>query len=163
KGEVLITIMASLAQQESESLSQNVKMGIQYRYQQGKVFVKHNHFLGYTKDDQGNLVIEPEEAKVIKRIFYSYLNGMSMKQIADSLKADGILTGGKTKNWQSSGVSKILKNEKYMGDALLKKTYTIDLMSKKRMKNKERMTKNKVKNDNTAIIPKPIFRQLQQH
>ena len=119
KGEVLITIMASLAQQESESLSQNVKMGIQYRYQQGKVFVNHNHFLGYTKDDQGNLVIEPEEAKVIKRIFYSYLNGMSMKQIADSLKADGILTGGKTKNWQSSGVSKILKNEKYMGDALL--------------------------------------------
>lgn len=119
KGEVLITIMASLAQQESESLSQNVKMGIQYRYQQGKVFVNHNHFLGYTKDDQGNLVIEPEEAKVIKRIFYSYLNGMTMKQIADSLKADGILTGGKTKNWRSSSVAKILKNEKYMGDALL--------------------------------------------
>src|SRR5699024_1627288 len=86
-------------------------------------------------DDQGNLVIEPEEAKVIKRIFYSYLNGMSMKQIADSLKADGILTGGKTKNWQSSGVSKILKNEKYMGDALLQKTYTIDFLSKKRVKN----------------------------
>lgn len=135
KGEVLITIMASLAQQESESLSQNVKMGIQYRYQQGKVFVNHNHFLGYTKDAQGNLVIEPEEAKVIKRIFYSYLNGMSMKQIADSLKADGILTGGKTKNWQSSGVSKILKNEKYMGDALLQKTYTVDFLSKKRVKN----------------------------
>src|SRR5699024_7555176 len=115
KGEVLITIMASLAQQESESLSQNVKMGIQYRYQQGKVFVNHNHFLGYTKDDQGNLVIEPEEAKVVKRILYSYLKGMSMTEIADSLQADGILTGGKTKNWQSSGVSKILKNEKYMG------------------------------------------------
>lgn len=115
KGEVLITIMASLAQQGSESLSQNVKMGIQYRYQQGKVFVNHNHFLGYTKDDQGNLVIEPEEAKVIKQIFYSYLNGMTMKQIADSLKADGILTGGKTKNWRSSSVAKILKNEKYMG------------------------------------------------
>ena len=127
KGEVLITIMASLAQQESESLSQNVKMGIQYRYQQGKVFVNHNHFLGYTKDAQGNLVIEPEEAKVIKRIFYSYLNGMSMQQIADSLKADGILTGGKTKNWRSSSVAQILKNEKYMGDALLQKTYTIDL------------------------------------
>lgn len=109
KGEVLITIMASLAQQESESLSQNVKMGIQYRYQQGKVFVNHNHFLGYTKDAQGNLVIEPEESKVVKRIFYSYLNGMTMKQIADSLKADGILTGGKTKNWRSSSIAKILK------------------------------------------------------
>ncbi len=162
KGEVLITIMASLAQQESESLSQNVKMGIQYRYQQGKVFVNHNHFLGYTKDAQGNLVIEPEEAKVIKRIFYSYLNGMSMKQIADSLKADGILTGGKTKNWQSSGVSKILKNEKYMGDALLQKTYTVDFLSKKRVKNNGIMPQYYVENDHPAIIPKPVFMQVQQ-
>lgn len=162
KGEVLITIMASLAQQESESLSQNVKMGIQYRYQQGKVFVNHNHFLGYTKDAQGNLVIEPAEAKVIKRIFYSYLNGMSMKQIADSLKADGILTGGKTKNWQSSGVSRILKNEKYMGDALLQKTYTVDFLNKKRVKNNGIMPQYYVENDHPAIIPKPVFMQVQQ-
>ena len=70
KGEVLITIMTSLAQQESESLSQNVKLGLQYRYQQGKVLINHNHFLGYTKDKDGNLVIEPEEAKTVKRIFY---------------------------------------------------------------------------------------------
>ena len=162
KGEVLITIMASLAQQESESLSQNVKMGIQYRYQQGKVFVNHNHFLGYTKDAHGNLVIEPEEAKVIKRIFYSYLNGMTMKQIADSLKADGILTGGKTKNWRSSSVAKILKNEKYMGDALLQKTYTVDFLSKKRVKNNGIMPQYYVENDHPAIIPKPVFMQVQQ-
>lgn len=162
KGEVLITIMASLAQQESESLSQNVKMGIQYRYQQGKVFVNHNHFLGYTKDAQGNLVIEPEEAKVIKRIFYSYLNGMTMKQIADSLKADGILTGGKTKNWRSSSVAKILKNEKYMGDALLQKTYTVDFLNKKRVKNEGIMPQYYVENDHPAIIPKSVFMQVQQ-
>lgn len=162
KGEVLITIMASLAQQESESLSQNVKMGIQYRYQQGKVFVNHNHFLGYTKDAQGNLVIEPAEAKVIKRIFYSYLNGMSMKQIADSLKADGILTGGKTKNWRSSSVAKILKNEKYMGDALLQKTYTVDFLNKKRVKNEGIMPQYYVENDHPAIIPKSVFMQVQQ-
>lgn len=137
KGEVLITIMASLAQQESESLSQNVKMGIQYRYQQGKAFVNHNHFLGYTKDTQGNLVIEPEEEKAIKRIFYSYLNGMTMKQIADSLKADGILTGGKTKNWRSSSVAKILKNE-----GIMPQYY--------------------VENDHPAIIPKSVFMQVQQ-
>lgn len=162
KGEVLITIMASLAQQESESLSQNVKMGIQYRYQQGKVFVNHNHFLGYTKDAQGKLVIEPEESKVIKRIFYSYLNGMTMKQIADSLKADGILTGGKTKNWRSSSVAKILKNEKYMGDALLQKTYTVDFLNKKRVKNEGIMPQYYVENDHPAIIPKSVFMQVQQ-
>lgn len=68
KGEVLITIMASLAQQESESLSQNVKLGLQYRYQQGKVQVNHKHFLGYTKDENGHLIIDPEQAEVVKRI-----------------------------------------------------------------------------------------------
>ena len=162
KGEVLITIMASLAQQESESLSQNVKMGIQYRYQQGKVFVNHNHFLGYTKDAQGNLVIEPAEAQVIKRIFYSYLDGMTMKQIADSLKADGVLTGGKTTNWQTSGVARILKNEKYMGDALLQKTYTVDFLNKKRVKNQGIMPQYYVEDDHPAIIPKSVFMQVQQ-
>lgn len=135
KGEVLITIMTSLAQQESESLSQNVKLDLQYRYQQGEVLINHNHFLGYTKDKDGNLVIEPEEAKTVKQIFYSYLQGMTMKQIAESLKADGALTGGKKTNWHSSGIALILKNEKYMGDALLQKTYTVDFLTKKRVKN----------------------------
>ncbi len=73
KGEVLLTIMASLAQQESQSLSQNVKLGIQYRYQQGKVQVNHNRFLGYTKDAEGNLVIDPEQAEIVRRIYREYL------------------------------------------------------------------------------------------
>ena len=59
KGEVLLTIMASLAQQESESLSKNVKLGLQFRYQNGEVQVNHNRFMGYAKDDKGHLVIEP--------------------------------------------------------------------------------------------------------
>lgn len=72
KGEVLLTIMASLAQQESQSLSQNVKMGIQYRYQQGKVVINAKRFLGYTKDADGNLIIEPKEAEIVKRIFREF-------------------------------------------------------------------------------------------
>ena len=75
KGEVLLTIMASLAQQESQSLSQNVKLGLQYRYQQGKVQVNHKRFMGYTKDEDGNLIIVPEEAEIIKRIYREYLEG----------------------------------------------------------------------------------------
>lgn len=161
KGEVLITIMASLAQQESESLSQNVRLGLQYRYQQGKVLINHNHFLGYTKDKDGNLVIEPEEAKTVKRIFYSYLQGMTMKQIAESLKADGVLTGGGKTNWHSSGIALILKNEKYTGDALLQKTYTVDLLTKKRVKNNGIMPQYYVENDHPAIIPKSVFMQVQ--
>lgn len=93
KGELLLTIMASLAQQESQSLSQNVKMGIQFRYQAGKVQVNHNRFLGYTKDEEGNLIIEPDEAETIKRIYREYLEGASLKDICDSLMADSILTG----------------------------------------------------------------------
>lgn len=82
KDEVLITIMASLAQQESQSLSQNVKLGLQFRYQNGQVQVNHNHFLGYTKDENGNLIIDPEQAEVVKRIYREYLEGYSMDKIA---------------------------------------------------------------------------------
>lgn len=69
KGEVLITIMASLTQQESQSLNQNVKLGLQCRYQQGKVQINHNRFIGYTKDADGNLIIDPEQAEIVKRIY----------------------------------------------------------------------------------------------
>lgn len=111
KGEVLITIMASLAQKESQSLSQNVKLGIQFRYQNGQVQVNHNHFLGYTKDADGNLIIDPEQTEVVKRIYREYLEGYSMDRIAKGLEADGILTGaGKTK-WWTSTINKILRNE----------------------------------------------------
>lgn len=75
RGEVLITIMASLAQQESESLSKNVKLGLQFRYQNGEVQVNHNRFLGYTKDENGYLIIAPEQAEIVKRIFTSTSKG----------------------------------------------------------------------------------------
>ena len=90
KGEVLLTIMASLAQQESESLSQNVKIGVQYRFQQGKVMVNARRFLGYDKDDEGHLIINPEQAEIVKRIFREYLEGASCKKIAQGLQRDGI-------------------------------------------------------------------------
>lgn len=161
KGEVLITIMASLAQQESQSLSQNVKLGLQYRYQQGKVQVNHNHFLGYTKDSDGHLVIDPEQAEVVKRIYREYLEGLSMKKIAEGLEQDGILTGaGKTK-WYDSTINKILRNEKYMGDALLQKTVTTDFLTKKRVRNSGALPQYYVEDDHEAIIPKEIFMQVQ--
>jgi resolvase domain protein len=69
KGEVLLTIMASLAQQESQSLSQNVRLGLQYRYQNGQMSINHNRFLGFTKDEDGHLIVKPDEAEVVKRIY----------------------------------------------------------------------------------------------
>ena len=84
-----------------------------------------------------------------------------MKQIAESLKADGVLTGGKKTNWHSSGIALILKNEKYMGDALLQKTYTVDFLTKKRVKNNGIMPQYYVENDHAVIIPKSVFMQVQ--
>lgn len=135
KGEVLLTIMASLAQQESESLSKNVKMGMQFRFQNGEVQVNHNRFMGYTKDEDGHLIIEPAEAEIVKRIYREYLQGASLKQIGDGLMDDGILTAAGKAKWRPESVKKILKNEKYIGDALLQKTYTVDVLTKKRVKN----------------------------
>ena len=98
-----------------------MKLGLQSRYQNGQVQVNHNHFLGYTKDADGNLIIDPEQAEVVKRIYREYLEGYSMDRIAKGLEADGILTGaGKTK-WWTSTINKILRNEKYIDEALVKR------------------------------------------
>ena len=162
KGEVLITIMASLAQQESESLSKNTKMGIQYRFQQGKVMVNAKHFLGYDKDEEGHLIINPAEAEIIKRIFREYLEGFSCQKIARGLERDGILTSRGNPRWHDSTVRKILENEKYMGDALLQKTYTIDFLNKKRGKNNGTLPQYYIEDDNEAIIPKDVFLRVQE-
>ena len=162
KGEVLLTIMASLAQQESQSLSQNIKLGLQYRYQQGQVQVNHTRFLGYTKDADGHLIIDPEQAEIVRRIYREYLEGKSMDKIAKGLEADGILTGAGKRKWWTSTINKILRNEKYIGDALLQKTFTIDFLSKKRIKNNGTMPQYYVEGDHDAIISKEVFLLVQE-
>lgn len=161
KGEIMITIMASLAQQESQSLSQNVKMGIQYRYQQGEVMVNCSRFLGYTKDKNRQLVIVPEEAEIIKRIYREYLEGSSMDKIKRSLENDDVLTGAGGKRWHSGSIRKMLSNEKYIGDALLQKTYTVDFLTKKRVVNNGIVPQYYVENNHEPIIPREIFMQVQ--
>lgn len=162
KGEVLLTIMASLAQQESESLSKNVKMGMQFRFQKGEVQVNHNRFMGYTKDEDGHLIIEPAEAEIVKRIYREYLQGASLKQIGDGLMENGILTGAGKPKWRPETVKKILKNEKYIGDALLQKTYTVDVLTKKRVKNNGIVPQYYVENSHEPIIPRELFMQVQE-
>lgn len=162
KGEVLLTIMASLAQQESESLSKNVKLGLQFRYQNGEVQVNHNRFMGYTKDEKGHLVIEPEEAEIVKRIYLEYLQGASLKQIGEGLQEDGILTAAGKARWRPETIKKILSNEKYIGDALLQKTYTVDVLTKKRVKNNGIVPQYYVENSHDPIIPRDLYMQVQE-
>ena len=161
KGEVLLTIMVSLAQQESQSLSQNIKLGLQYRYQQGKVLVNHNRFLGYTKDAEGNLIIDPQQAEIVKRIYREYQEGYSMDKIKAGLERDGIPTGAGKTTWHTSTINKILRNEKYIGDALLQKTYTTDFLNKTRVKNNGIVPQYYVEGNHEPIIPKNIFLKVQ--
>jgi len=162
KGEIMLTIMASLTQQESQSLSQNVKLGLQYRYQQGEIQINCARFLGYTKNENKKLIIVPEEAEVVKRIYREYLEGASMLKIARGLEADGILNGAGNKKWHTSNINQILRNEKYIGDALLQKTYTTDFLTKTRVKNHGLVPQYYVENSHEAIIPREIFMQVQE-
>lgn len=161
KGEVLITIMAALAQQESESLSANVRLGIQFRNQQGQVRVNHNWFLGYTKDEDGKLVIVPEEAEIVRRIYAEYLDGKSFMKIKQGLEADGILNGAKHKKWHDTNIRQILTNEKYIGDALLQKTYTVSVLDKKQVANNGLVPKYYVEGSHEAIINRETFLKVQ--
>lgn len=128
-----------------------------YRFQEGKVIVNHNRFLGYTKDESGELVIVPEEAEIIKRIYREFMEGKSPYKIATNLQRAGIITGSGGLRWYDSTVNKISKNEKYMGDALLQKTYTVDFLTRKRIKNNGHAAQYYVEDSHPAIIIKEEF------
>ncbi|SFO42487.1 Recombinase zinc beta ribbon domain-containing protein [Eubacterium pyruvativorans] len=143
-------------------MSQNIRLGIQYRFQQGKMQVNFSRFLGYTRDEEGMCVIVPEEAKTVKRIFREYLEGASLVEICRGLEADGILTGAHKEKWRPETVQKMLRNEKYMGGALLQKTYTTDFITKKKVVNNGIAPQYYVENSHEAIIPKNLFMRVQE-
>lgn len=161
-GELLITILSSQAQEESRNLSENTRWGLVRRFENGIVSVNHNKFLGYTKDKNGELVIVPEEAELVRRIFRLYLEGNSVIQIKKILESEGITTVTGGTKWWDSTITKMLSNEKYMGDVLQQKTYTIDFLTKKRVKNDGIVPQYYIEDDHEAIIPKELFYQVQE-
>lgn len=161
KGEVLLTILSSLAQDESRSISENSTWGIRRRFEQGKVTVNHKKFLGYDKDEQGNLVINEKQAKIVRRIYTDFLNGKGPNRIAKKLEEEGVKTwNGKTK-WYEGTIRKMLSNEKYKGDALLQKTYTVDFLTKKRVENNGEVPQYYVEESHPAIIDKDTWEAVQ--
>ena len=162
-GELLLTIMASLAQQESLSISQNVRMGIRYRFRKGKPMLNHSFFLGYTKEKgDSRLTIVPEEAEIVRRIFRDFLDGFTYKEIAQHLEVSGIPSPAGKEHWYESTVKSMLQNEKYTGDLLLQKTYTASILSGKRIKNDGELPQYYVKDAHDAIIPREIFELTQE-
>lgn len=161
-GEILITILSSLAQQESDSISKNVRLGIQYLMQQGKPHLNTVNFLGLTKGkDQHELVIVPEEAALVRRIYREYLEGYSPGMIAGRLTADKIKTPAGLDTWYQSTVDSILKNEKYCGDLLMQKWYVADFLNHRLVKNEGALPQYFVEDHHEPIIPKDVYYQVQ--
>ena len=157
KGELLITIMSSLAQEESRSISENTTWGVRKSFADGKARVSYSRFLGYDK----GFVINEEEAETVRLIYKLFLTGLSFGAVAKELERRGRKTpcGGKT--WYFSSVQSILTNEKYMGDALLQKQYTTDFLQKKRKKNEGEVPQYYVEGHHEPIIPPATFRLVQ--
>jgi site-specific DNA recombinase len=135
KGELLITIMSSLAQEESRSLSENVTWGQRKRFADGKVSLPYARFLGYDKGEDGLPEINEEEATTVQLIYALFLDGYTPHTIAKRLTDDGIPSPGGKDRWMQGTIKSILTNEKYKGDALLQKRYTVDFLTKKMIVN----------------------------
>ena len=160
--EFLITLFSGFAQAESESLSKNVAWGWRKSAEAGNVYFQYKRMLGYRKGADGQPEIVPEEAEIIRRIYRRYLAGCSLGQIKQELEQDNIPTAQKVERWSSAVIHNILTNEKYMGDALLQKTYITDCITKKVKKNMGERPMYYVENNHPAIIPRETFDQVQK-
>ena len=162
KGELLITIMSSLAQEESRSISENVTWGQRKRMADGKVSLPYKQFLGYEKGEDGLPKIVDAEADIVRRIYRQFLYGKAPATIATLLTADGVLTPSGKQEWRAQTVISILTNEKYKGDALLQKSYTVDFLTKKKKVNEGEVPQYYVEQSHPAIIEPEIFDLVQQ-
>ena len=160
--EFLITLFSGFAQAESESLSKNVAWGWRKSAEAGNVYFQYKRMLGYRKGADGQPEIVPEEAEIIRRIYRRYLAGCSLGQIKQELEQDNIPTAQKVERWSAAVIHNILTNEKYMGDALLQKTYITDCITKKVKKNMGERPMYYVENNHPAIIPRETFDQVQK-
>ena len=162
KGELLLTIMSSLAQEESRSISENVTWGQRKRMADGKVSFAYSRFMGLDKDKEtGKIVVNPEQAKVVKLIFRLFLEGLTPHAIAVELTNRSIKTPGGKDVWNQQTVRRMLSNEKYKGDVLLQKEFTVDFLQKKMKKNEGEVPQYYVEGNHEAIISPAVFDMVQ--
>lgn len=160
--EFMIALYGSFAQAESESISKNVSWGKEKAYREGKVQFQYQNLLGYRKGADGKPEIVPEEAETVRQIYKLFLDGYSMTNIKKTLESKGILTAKGKKVWNESLISSILKNEKYVGDALLQKTYTLDCITHKVVKNRGERPMYLVTDHHAPIVDRDTYNRVQQ-
>lgn len=152
KGEVLLTILSSLAKDESRSISENCTRGIRRRFEQGKHKMSTKRFLGYDTDEEGHLVVNRQQAKIVVRLYEEFMSGKTVDSIARIFKAEKIKNWDGKYNWQASTLDSMLRNEKYMGDAILQKSYTADFLFKRRVINDGSVQIYHIEEDHEPII-----------
>ncbi len=158
-GELMLTILASYAQEESLSASENKKWQIQKDFENGKV--GSITMLGYKRSQDGVLEIVPEEAKVVRMIFSDYFAGMGKQAIANKLHKLQIPTKGGGL-WTADAIRRILKNEKYCGELLLQKTFRENHITKKKIENSGQLPQYYVEDAHEPIIDKSTFLAVQE-
>ncbi len=159
--EVILTILASLAQEELNSLSMNVKMGKRMAMKEGKVAFQYSRLYGYRKGFDGQPKVIPEQAEQVIRIYQMYLAGKTTRGITNYLNSNHI-PSLKGKSWSEGTVRYILTNEKYCGDVILQKTYVTDPISKKVKQNNGELPKIFIKNNHEAIVNRELFDAVQE-
>lgn len=160
--EFMIAWYGSFAQAESESISKNVSWGKEKAYREGKVQFQYKYLLGYKKGADAKPEIVPEEAEIVRLIYTLFLDGYSMTRIKKILESKGFLTAQGKKVWNESLIRSILKNEKYVGDALLQKTFTSDCITHKVVKNHGERPMYLVTNHHDPIIDRDTYNRVQQ-
>lgn len=161
KGELLLTIMSSLAQEESRSISENVTWGHRKRFADGKVSIPYSRVLGFEKGTNGELVVNHEQAETVKLIFKLFLEGHTPHSIAALMTKKKIKSPGGKNKWNPGTVRRMLSNEKYKGDALLQKEFTVDFLTKKHKKNEGEVPQYYVEGNHEAIITPKVFDLVQ--
>ncbi len=162
ESELLLSVLSSIAQEESRSISGNLRWSYQKKFRQGKVAVAASRFLGYDMNENGELTVYSKEAEIVKRIFREYIDGKSIRAIVKGLEADKIKTITGLSCWPEATVRGILINEKYCGDVVLQKSYIEDYLTHRKRKNKGELPMYRVSNNHQAIIAKEDFAQVQR-
>lgn len=162
ESEMQLALLSTLAQNEVKSLSANVKMGVKMKMRRGEL-MGFNGCLGYDyhKEDK-SITVNEEEAETVRLIFDLYLSGMGGISIAKELKRQGRLNKKGVCKWSDSGVIGIIKNEKYKGDLLLGKTYTVDPISKRRLENRGEEDKFYIENHHKPIVSREVWDRAQE-
>ena len=159
--EMILDMYGVFAQAESESISDNVRMGKRFGYKSGKVPMQYGQILGYRRGKNNKPEVVPEEAKIIELIYYKFLEGWSLPKLSKYLEENGYKTAKGSAAWSKATIRGILTNEKYKGDVLMQKSYVVDLFSKKVAKNNGELPMYLVKNHHKPIIPREVWDKVQ--